>query len=269
MQTINLISLYGFNSWFQELTYSHCQFGKKCHMAFVTGCYDTDGSRDNLSSRINPKETKMPAHRFFSLFIVLTVAVLFALVPQDIVFAGKSVDPATLNPLPPPEFNPICETIGSGTICHLAFTDPSTIAAGTGIMCSTGNTSFEVLDTSTRSVDGRRYYDQNGNLTQRHFREVIVGTLTNSLTHVSVSYTQGDTIIHNLAIPGDASTGTQTITGSLRIYASNGGTVLVDVGRSVMAADGTILKEAGQHPLNAYFVFGDTSALQPLCDALQ
>jgi len=151
----------------------------------------------------------------------------------------------------------------------LAFTDPPTVAEGTGIICGSGNNSFEVLDTSTRSVDGRRYYDRNGNLTQRHFREVIAGTLTNPLTNASVSYDQGDTIIHNLTIPGDSNTGTETITGSLRIHQVDGGIALVDVGRSVIANDGTILKETGQHPLDAYFVFGDISALQPLCDALQ
>ena len=211
----------------------------------------------------------MSTHRFFSLFVVLAVAVLFALMPQAVVFAGQSVDPITLNPPPPPEFNPTCEAVGNGTICHLAFTDPPTIAVGTGIICGNGNNSFEVLDTSTRSVDGRRYYDRNGNLVQRHFREVIVGTLTNSLTNTSDSYDQGDTVVHNLGIPGDSNTGTESITGSLRIHLSSGGIVLVDVGRSVTAADGTLLKETGQHPLNAYFVFGDTSALQPLCDALQ
>lgn len=211
----------------------------------------------------------MSTHRFFNLFIVLTVAALFALVPQAVVFAGQSVDPTTLNPPPPPQFNPTCEAVGSGTICHLAFTDPPTIAEGTGIICGSGNKSFEVLDTSTRSVEGRRYYDRNGNLTQRHFREVIVGTLTNSFTNTSVSYDQGDTIIHNLAIPGDVDTGTETITGSLRVHQLNGGIVLVDVGRTVLAADGTLITETGQHPLDAYFVFGDTSALQPLCDALE
>jgi hypothetical protein len=211
----------------------------------------------------------MSTHRFFSLFVVLTVAVLFALVPQAVALAGQSVDPATLNPPPPPQFNPTCEAVGSGTICHLAFTDPPTIAEGTGIHCGSGNNSFEVLDTSTRSVDGRRYYDRNGNLTQRHFREVFVGTLTNPLTNASVSYDQGDTVIQNLAIPGDTNTGTETITGLLRIHLLNGGTILVDVGRSVMTTDGTILKETGQHPFDAYFVFGNTSALQPLCDALQ
>lgn len=173
----------------------------------------------------------MSTRRFFSLFVVLTVAVLFALVPQTAAFAGQSVDPTTLNPPPPPQFNPTCQAVGSGTICHLAFTDPPTVAEGTGIICGSGNNSFEVLDTSTRSVVGRRYYDRNGNLTQRHFREAIVGTLTNSLTNASVSYDQGDTIIHNLAIPGDTNTGTETITGSLRIHLLNGGIVLVDVGR--------------------------------------
>jgi len=46
------------------------------------------------------------------------------------------------------------------------------------------------------------------------------------------------------------------------------GTVLIDAGRATITEDGTILSEAGQHPFDEYFVFGDTAALQPLCDAL-
>src|SRR5262245_12629193 len=108
----------------------------------------------------------MFTNRFFRVFVILAVVVLSALVPQTVVFAGQSVDPATLNPPPPPEFNPTCEAIGSGTICHLAFSDPPVIAEPSGIICGSGASSFEVLLSQTRSVEGRRYYDRNANLTQ-------------------------------------------------------------------------------------------------------
>jgi hypothetical protein len=218
---------------------------------------------------INSKEINMFINRYFRVFVILAVVVLSALVPQTLVFAGKSVDPATLNPPPPPGFNPSCEAIGSGTICHLAFSDPPIIAEPTGIICGSGASSFEVLLSQTRSVEGRRYYDRDGNLTQRHFREVFAGTFMNPLTNATVSFDQSDTVIHNLAVPGDGNTGTLTVTGSLRLHRQDGGVVLIDAGRSVLSPDGSILMEAGQHHFDDYFVFGDISALQPLCDALE
>ena len=210
----------------------------------------------------------MFTNRFFTLSVVLILVALLALAPQATAFAGQSVDPATLNPPPPPQFNPTCRTIGAGTICDLEFTDPP-IAEGTGIFCGSGANSFEVFLNATRSVEGKRYYDRDGNLTQRHFREVIVGTYTNPLTGATVSSIQRDTIIHTLAVPGDNSTGTQTITGSLQLHLRNGGSVLVDAGRTVLAADGTLLSESGLHPFSAYYESGDASAVQPLCDALE
>src|SRR5262245_3334804 len=213
----------------------------------------------------------MFVNRFFRVLVVLAVAVLSMLVPQAVVFAGQSVDPATLNPPPPPEFNPTCEAIGSGTLCHLAFSDPPLIAEGTGLICGSGASSFEVLLSQNRSVDGRRYYDRDANLTQRHYREVFTGTFINSLTNATLSFDQSDTVIHNLAIPGDNNTGTVTITGALRLHRQKGGIVLIDAGRAFLAAgvEWTLIKETGQHPFDAYYVFGDTSALKPICDALQ
>jgi len=207
--------------------------------------------------------------RFFSVSIVLVMAVLFALVPQDVVFAGQSVDPATLNPPPPPQFNPVCEAVGFGTLCTIEFVEIEGPDA-TDIICGSGPNSFAVVFSDMRTVTGRRYYDENRNLTQRHFREVFVGTFTNPLTNVSVDFVQADTVLHNLAVPGDTSTGTEAITGSTRFSLPEGGVVLIDAGRTVIdASDGTILFEAGQHHFDDYFVFGDTSALQPLCDALE
>lgn len=76
------------------------------------------------------------------------------------------------------------------------------------------------------------------------------------------------THIHVLAVPGDSTSGTESLTGGVRYHLQNGGMVLVDVGRTTMTEDGTILNESGQHPFDEFFVFGDTTALQPLCDAL-
>jgi hypothetical protein len=182
-------------------------------------------------------------NRFFRLLVVMFMVTLFGLVPQALVFAGQSVDPATLNPPVPPEFNPTCEAIGSGTICHLPFSDPPVVMEGTGLICGSGASSFEVFN----------------------------GTFMNPLTNATVSFDQSDTVIHNLAVPGDINTGTVTISGATRLHRPDGGIVLIDAGRAFLAAgiDWTLIKENGQHPFDAYYVFGDTSALQPLCDALE
>ena len=210
----------------------------------------------------------MSTHRFFSLFVMLTVAVLFALVPQAVVFASQSVNPATLNPAPPPEFNPVCQASGFGTLCTIAFVQIEGPDA-TDIICGSDPNSFNVVFSDTRTVTSRRYYDENGDLTQRHFREVFVGTFTNPLTGVSLDFVQADTVINNLAVPGDTGTGTEAITGLNRFFLPKGGVVLIDAGRTVLdASDGMILFEAGQHHFDDYFVYGDTSALQPICDAL-
>jgi hypothetical protein len=183
--------------------------------------------------------------------------------------ADHIVDPSTLTPPPPADINPVCKAVGDQTICDVAFTDPAVVAAPTGIQCGSGAGSFEILVSFTRSVVGKRYYDQNRNLTERHFHDVIVGTFTNPLTGASLLLRQRDTTLHRLAVPGDDSTGTEAITTGARIAEPDGGTVLIVAGRIVFDdSDGTILFEAGQHPFEDYFVRGDTSALQPLCDAL-
>jgi hypothetical protein len=187
--------------------------------------------------------------------------------PQS-ALASQIVDPATLNPPIPPEFNPECKAVGFGTLCTVDFVEIQGPDAS-GIICSTGASSFEVIVSDTRTVTGRRYYDENGDLTRRHFRQVLVGTFTNPLTGASLDYAESTTIIHDLSVPGDLSTGTEIFTGSTRLSLPQGGTVLIDAGRVVIdASDGTILFEAGQHHFDAYFVYGDTSALQPICDAL-
>src|SRR6476659_6384637 len=198
---------------------------------------------------------------------VFAIVVSLALAP---VFAKELVDPTTLNPPPPAAFNPVCERVGDLIICEVQFSDPP-FAGGSGVICGSGANSFEPFQFQNRSVRGKRYYDQNGNLLRRHFREVFEGTFTNPITHKSVAYSGSDTHLHVLAVPGDNSTGTEAISGSVRIFLGPGnGTLAIDTGRFVFdEATGNTLMEKGQHPFFDYFALGETSALQPLCDALQ
>ena len=57
--------------------------------------------------------------------------------------SDHSVDPSTLNPPPPPQFNPVCEKVGGGTICTVQFSDPP-FAGGSGVFCGSGAGSYEV-----------------------------------------------------------------------------------------------------------------------------
>ena len=180
--------------------------------------------------------------------------------------SGASVDPSTLNPPPAPTSNPVCKKVGGGTICTVNFSE--TFSGGSGVVCGSGGSAYEVFQFQNRTVQGRRYYDENGNLTRRHFQEVLNGTFTNPLNHQAVSFSGSDTHLHNLTIAGDITSGTENVTGSFRIYLPHGGTVLLEAGRTIETPD-ALLSEKGPHPLTDYFVFGDTAAVQPLCDALQ
>ena len=93
---------------------------------------------------------------FLMLFATLNLLVI---APQFAVFAGESVDPSTLNPPPPPQFNPVCERVGGGTICTVQFSDPP-FAGGSGVICGSGPNSYAVFQFQNRSVIGHRYYDQ-------------------------------------------------------------------------------------------------------------
>jgi hypothetical protein len=199
--------------------------------------------------------------------VIFGFALFFPLLSQQ-AFAGQPVDPSTLNPPPPPQFNPVCEKDGNQTICTVQFSDPA-FAGGSGVICGSGPNTYEVFQFQNRTVQGIRYYDQNGNLTRRHFHEVDTGTLSNPINNKAVSFSARGTTLHDLSIPGDISSGTQILTGSFRVYRTDGGTVTFEAGRTVNSGTGDFIRESGPHPIQDYFVFGDTAAVQPLCDALQ
>ena len=122
----------------------------------------------------------------------------------------------------------------------------------------------------TRSVVGKRFYDGAGLLLQRHFRESMTGSLRNPVTGLEVDFVAHDTVIHDLGVPGDVTTGTTSITGQpSRFFVPGGGTVLVDAGRLILdESTGEILSSHGPHHFDDYFVRGDSHALDPICDAV-
>jgi hypothetical protein len=179
--------------------------------------------------------------------------------------ASTPVDPQTLTPPPPPEFNPVCRAVGGGTICDLAFTEEPIVGEPSGIVC--GGT--ELLVSQTRSVVGKRYYDRAGLLVRRHFHEDITGSFFNPDTGRTAQFVLGATNLHDLVVPGDVASGATQSSVNMRIYLPEGGTVLHDVGHTVFdEATGTILAQHGQHPFDDYFVRGDTAAFDALCEAL-
>ena len=111
--------------------------------------------------------------------------------------AKESVDPNTLNPTPPESFNATCSRTGNHISCGLAFGDPDIIDEPSAIVCD----GTELLVTQHRSVVGKRLYDAEGNLLQRHFREYFDGTFTNPDTGLVALWTQHDTVVHNLGVP--------------------------------------------------------------------
>ena len=180
--------------------------------------------------------------------------------------ARESVDPATLNPPPPDFFNAVCEQTGVQTICTLAFSDPTITDEPSGIVCD----GIEILFSQDRSVVGKRFYDAKGNLTRRHFREYLAGDLTNPASGEKVYWDQHDTVLHDLAIPGEVDSGTTRFTGLMsRFSTSSGRTVLVDSGTTLVdSSTGEVLQAGSNHPLDAYFSGRDPDALGSLCDAL-
>lgn len=192
--------------------------------------------------------------------VVLTVALA---VPAS---ARTVVDPSTLNPAPPDSFNATCFRDGSHITCDLAFSDPDIVDEPSGIIC--GGT--ELLFSQSRSVVGERTYDADGNLLRRHFRESFDGTFRNPDTGRVALWTQHDTVIHDLAVPGDDTTGTEHVSGlDTRVLLPDGGTILTDAGLFVVnVATDEVITISAHHPFDTYFRLGDPSALAPLCAAL-
>ena len=203
-------------------------------------------------------------HATASLLVAIVSIIAFAL--PAIVAAREVVDPATLTPPPPPEFNPTCERVGNQIICEVVFTDPPIVDEPSGVVC--GGT--ELLVSQMRSVVGKRFYNAEGLLLRRHFHDDVSGTWTNPATGATASFSGGSMTLHDLSVPGDAGSGTSRISGSVRIYFADGGTIIHnDAGHLVIdEGTGTLLSQSGQHPFEDFFGSGDSAALDEFCSAL-
>jgi hypothetical protein len=213
----------------------------------------------------NPLRSSAQARLVATAVTVLSLVVVGA--PAQAA-ADHSVDPATLTPVPPAFFNAQCRTAGQQILCDLAFLDPvSPVLEPTDLTCGEGAEQFVLLDSWTRTVRGTRYYTSDGLLTRRHFNDRFEGTLTNSVTGASVSYDSHSTYLHDLAVPGDNSTGTERDTLHTPVDTGPGAPVL-EARRSVYSPpDDTILFRSGQHRIDDW-LSGDTIALDKLCAAL-
>lgn len=183
--------------------------------------------------------------------------------------APAPVDPATLTPAPPDFFNASCTRNGIGIICDLHFTEVVLDREPNGVVCDSPAGPVELIEVNTRAVVGKRFYDGEGLLLRRHFRDEWEATITNPATGRSATYLQTTRILHDLAVPGDNTTGSEEVTTRVRVINDAGSTIFVDAGRTVLhEADGAIEFQAGKHRFDDYFVNGNASALAPLCAAV-
>jgi hypothetical protein len=174
--------------------------------------------------------------------------------------AAPAAAGTSLNPPPPSWYT--CKATGSGTICHGTMSFEH-FAEFDGT-CPQG---FGILENAHKNETATRYYDRDGNLTQRVLHDIYpvgnpLNVLYNSQTGKSVPYTTDVTETDNLAEPGDFSSATSRFTGNGYTVTLPGGGLLVhDVGDFTFAPDGSILQDHGPKML---FV-GQT---EKLCAAL-
>jgi hypothetical protein len=190
----------------------------------------------------------------------LGLLIALTLVPAG-ALGGQPVT-QTLTPAPPSFLT--CKTVGSGTICQGSRT--FTVDPHPDFVCGNGDVIF---DQGTVRQVVIRYYDTNGNLTRRVIHEFWSDAQkSNPRTGATAPYTQASNITDVLAVPGDLGSATETVTGQGNITVPGLGAVLLNAGRIVFGADGTLEFSAGPQFFIDYFVNGNTAALDELCSAL-
>jgi len=156
--------------------------------------------------------------------------------------AREAVDPATLTPAPNPAANPVCGWAGNQITCRseLRFTVTD---AETGIFCAGG----QLLESSQRHTLTQRFYNADLLLTKKITQEWIEGILHVAETGELVRWTDVDTGISTLRVPGDPSTGTGINSGELiHFYPAAGGSVSIG-GRMIEDFDTGAVVQVGSH----------------------
>jgi len=165
--------------------------------------------------------------------------------------AGQPVDVTTLNPVPPDIYT--CSSIGNGAVCF-AHTVEAYENEPTGLICGSGAGAYEILDSGIRDIHARREYDSNLDLTRRIriflFRDAH---FTNPLNGHTIGYSQQNTDIAVLTVPGDLSSAVTPERGHLTMSVPGLGLV--------------IHESHNQSDFIPYFE-GDASAIADLCAAL-
>jgi len=194
------------------------------------------------------------------LLTALLTAALGVLMPVSASFAAQQVT-QPLTP-PPPSFY-TCKAAGNGTICHGSQT--FTVAPYQDFVCGDGAV---IYDQGIVRQVATRYYDSDGNLTQRVIHEFWSDAQkSNPLTGGTAPYSQASNITDVLGVPGDFSSATETVTGQGNITIPGRGAVLLNAGSTVFGADGTLEFSAGPQGFLDYSN-GNTAAVSELCTAL-
>ena len=181
-------------------------------------------------------------------------------------FAGQPVT-QQLNPPPPPWQT--CKAVGDGTICEGTNVE-SYGPVDIGIVCGSGANAFDIFDTANDDYSVWKKFDTDGNLVRRVFHDhYTFGQFSNPLNGAVVPYTQTDTRIDVLAVPGDLGSATETTTWQSQFHVQGAGApVFWNSGRTVQfPIFGPTEFSAGR--LDFFQLSdGDTSVLGPLCTAL-
>ena len=203
--------------------------------------------------------------RIVRLLVAVSVSAWLAVVTSASTLAAPPTLP-TLNMPPSIPAWLTCKATGEGAICSgttvLSFDGP------TGLFCGTTANPIELLEVDGHTnVNLVRFYDADGNFFRRHRSEQTEATVLNPVTGLTVLTTQIAEFSSSFGTPGDFDTATNTQRGVVKFYLPGAGVLLIDVGRAVIRDDGTLVDESGQHQLDQYFG-GDTSVLEPVCEAL-
>lgn len=187
---------------------------------------------------------------------------------------GLAGQPVTqpLNPPPPPWQT--CKAVGDGTICEgtnvESYGPIDTAEEGPPLVCGSGASAFDIFDTATDDYSVWKKFDTDGNLVRRVFHDhYTYGQFSNPLNGAVVPYTQTDTRIDVLAVPGDLNSATETTTWQSQYHVQGAGApVFWNSGRTVQfPIFGPTEFSAGR--LDFFHLSdGDTSVLGPLCAAL-
>jgi hypothetical protein len=194
---------------------------------------------------------------------VATIGVL-ALTPAA---TADSPAPQTLNPAPPDFYT--CTPLGAGTLCRAERQEVKVSEPQPELVCGSGAEAFVIHDNGRLDQRFTRWYDKDGNLTERTVHDYWSDTFwSNPLSGKTVPYHQGEVITTVLKVPGDFDSAVETMVGTnVMTDPVTHKKVLRSVGRTVYGPDG-LISESGQQPFIQAFEFGDLSVFDDVCAAL-